>query len=169
MQSLNGQRYKVVKYGKYELTGLLLGKGNYSKVKEAVDCEKQNRVALKIVDLVNAKDNYIRQNYKREACLLAKLKHPNIIRLRDVIETPSWYVMVLDLMPETLCDFIRRQHRGRLEESMGRMIFRQMASGISFIHSQGVVHRDIKLENILYDKILQQVKITGRNRKLGMP
>lgn len=164
MIGLNDQRYRVVKYGKYELTGMLLGKGNYSKVQEAVDSEKQSRVALKIVDLVNAKDNYIRQHYRREAELLRKLKHPNIIKLRDVIETTKWFVMVLDLMPESLCDFVRRQNRGRLEESMGRMIFRQMASGISYIHSQGVIHRDIKLENILYDKILQQVKITGKLR-----
>lgn len=158
-------KLKYIRIGKYELTGETFGKGNYSKVHEAIDREKNIRVALKIVDLSNSKDSYIKRHYKREAILLDKLKHPNIITLYGHMDLPDKnFVLVLEAMPENLCDFIRRQCNGRLEESLGRVLFRQMASAISFIHDMGVIHRDIKLENILYDRITQQIKLTGKMR-----
>lgn len=160
MQSTNDQ-YKLERFGKYEL-GQRLGKGNYSKVYEAIDKEKNIRVALKIIDLSNAKDNYIKHHYKREATLLCNLKHPSIIKFYECLEGPQTFALALEVMPENLCDFVRRQGNGRVEECLARIIFQQIASAISFIHANRIVHRDVKLENILYEPLLQRAKLTGK-------
>lgn len=160
MQSINGQ-YKLERFGNYEL-GQTLGKGNYSKVYEAIDKKKNVRVALKIVDLSNAKDSYIKRHYKREATLLSTLNHPHIITFYEFLEGPKTFAMALEAMPENLCDYVRRQRNGRMEECMARLVFQQIASAISFIHAKNIVHRDVKLENILYDRILQCAKLTGK-------
>lgn len=163
MESSNVQtNYKLVRVGKFEFTGTVLGKGNYSAVREAINTHKNLRVALKIISLQNARDNYVRLNYKREAEILAKLKHKNVIHLFEVIETTKHYIMVLELVPNNLCDFIRTCNRGRLDEGTTRVYFRQMVSALIYIHNMGIIHRDIKLENILIDKTIQQIKITGK-------
>lgn len=164
MQATSNGQQQLVGFGKYNLTGRTLGKGNYSSVREAIDTSRNLRVALKIIDLVNARDTYIRQNYKREALILAQLKHPNIITLKEVLESSKHFVLVLELVPENLCDYVREYKRGRLEECMARIYFRQLAAGISFIHEQGIIHRDVKLENILIDRLRQRVKITGMRK-----
>ncbi len=163
MQSQKRSDYKLVKFGKYELTGKSLGKGNYSSVREAYDKEQNNKVvALKIVDLANNTDNYVKRNYQREAVLLQKLKHTNLTFIFDVLESTKYFVMVLEIMPQNLYEYVRYHQNSRLEEFYARKIFKQIASAIAYIHDMGVVHRDVKLENILYDRSKECAKLTGK-------
>lgn len=157
---MNSQ-FSLESVGKYRLTGEVLGKGNYSKVHLATDTETNRRVALKVIDLSNHKDSYIRRHYRREAILLEHAAHPNIIKFINAFELKSSFVMVLEVMPGTLRDFVQRCPNGRCEESYARVIFRQIASAVAYLHETGIVHRDIKLENVLYDRVLQVAKLAG--------
>ncbi|XP_070492221.1 uncharacterized protein [Chironomus tepperi] len=102
----------------------------------------------------------MKHHYKREGYFLSQLNHEYIIKLFDVQETVNKFILVLELIPENLCDFVRNYKRGKLEESLARELFRQITSAVAYIHEKGIIHRDIKLENILIDTNQYKVKLT---------
>ncbi|KAL7034417.1 hypothetical protein ACKWTF_007957 [Chironomus riparius] len=142
----------------YQFTGRILGKGNYSIVREAIGKNTKKKCALKIVNIET--DNYMKQHYRREGFFLSQFNHPNIIRLLDLYETGRNFILTLELIPENLCDYVRNYKRGKLEESLARVLFRQITSAVAYIHEKGIIHRDIKLENILIDTNQLIVKLT---------
>jgi serine/threonine protein kinase len=150
---------KASNIGEYQLTGLILGKGSYSTVREAIETNSNRKVALKIINLET--DSYVKRNYKREAYILSKLCHENIIRMFEYLESPKRFIIALELIPENMCDFIRGQKRGKLDETFARVLFRQIIAAIIYIHEKGIIHRDIKLENLLIDTKRNKIKLTG--------
>lgn len=77
-------------------------------------------------------------------------RHPNIVRLYDSFETSRHLVFVMELCAGgDLLTYVRR--RGSLGEPLARELFRQIAAAIHYCHSKGIVHRDIKLDNLLLD------------------
>ena len=152
------KRSNTVYIGDYQLTGQILGKGNYSVVREGID-KRGQKFALKIVDIET--DDYTRKHYKREGYILSQLNYDCIIKMFEVIEKPKHIILVLEFIPDNLCDFVRNHKRGKLEECLARVLFRQIMSAVSFIHEKGIIHRDIKLENILIDQKCNKVKLTG--------
>lgn len=93
------------------------------------------------------------EDIEREIAILKLLKHPNIIQLLDVIndEASSKIYLVFELVNGgDLFDYTIA--RGRLSEREARRIMREVISAVAFCHSNMVVHRDIKLENLLMDK-----------------
>lgn len=144
---------------RYQFTGKILGRGNYAVVREAIAIKSNFKCALKVVDI--EKDNYMKQHYKREAYILTKLNHKSIIRIFDVEETEKKFILILELIPQNLCDFVRNYKRGKLEETLARDLFLQLTSAVTYIHEKGIIHRDIKLENILIDTNRYIVKLAG--------
>lgn len=135
--------------GAYEL-GKTLGKGSYSTVKRAYHIETRNEVAVKILSPKNKSDL---EDIDREIAILKLLKHPNIIQLLDVVhdETSKKIYLVFELVSGgDLFDYTIA--RGRLTEREARRIMREVVSGIAYCHAHMVVHRDLKLENLLMDK-----------------
>lgn len=82
--------------------------------------------------------------------LLKKIKHSNVIRLLEVFESSKHLLMVMEYAGGgDLLRLIKR--KGKLQESDAKFIFKQIAYGLAHIHCRSVIHRDIKLDNILLD------------------
>ncbi|XP_051516454.1 NUAK family SNF1-like kinase 1 [Myxocyprinus asiaticus] len=130
-----------------------LGKGTYGKVKRAVERECGKTVAIKSIRKDILRDDLDRAHIQREIEITASLLHPNIIHLYEVFESRERIVMVMEYASGgELYEYI--QEKQKLSEEEARHFFRQITSAVHYCHKNGVVHRDIKLENILLDKDL---------------
>ncbi|KAJ3318945.1 hypothetical protein HDV06_006934 [Boothiomyces sp. JEL0866] len=90
-------------------------------------------------------------SFQKEVLLMMRFNHPNIIKIFKVIESKSDLYIVMAYAPNgDLASLVAKQ--GYLTEPEARRIFRQIVSGLDFIHSSKVVHRDLKMENILLDQ-----------------
>jgi len=135
--------------GPYRLLGLL-GRGGMGSVYTAQDERLGRRVAVKRIPADVATDLAKRQRFRREAATLARLSHPSIVQIFDLIETDEgdWIVMELVEGP-TLAEVL---DDGPLELSRVLAIGRQVAEGLAEAHAQGVLHRDLKAENVILDQ-----------------
>ncbi|XP_050308531.1 serine/threonine-protein kinase MARK2-like [Anthonomus grandis grandis] len=156
-------KYKQKPYlvGNYRFTGRLLGKGNFARVEEAVHTMLSVKVAIKIMDINEIKEEYVIRNLGREAKLMAKLSHPCICALYQTMKrSDNVYYLVSELANGgDLCTFVKEQRGGRLEERPARIYARQFVSALAHMHSVGVVHRDLKMENVMLNTARTQIKI----------
>lgn len=137
------------KIGKYEL-GKTLGTGNFSKVKLANDSELKETWAIKIIDKEQLQKERMEEQLKREIAVMKMLKHPNVVQLKEVMQTANHIYLVLELVTGgELFDKIVAAKR--FEEVTSRKYFHQLIDGISYCHTQGIAHRDLKPENLLLD------------------
>ncbi|KAI3690846.1 hypothetical protein L2E82_49057 [Cichorium intybus] len=135
--------------GKYEI-GRTLGEGNFGKVKFAKDVQTGHSFAVKILEKTRIKNLNFTDQIKREIATLKILKHPNVVRLHEVLASKTKIYMILEYVNggelfETIAS------KGKLSESNGRKMFQQLIDGVSYCHDKGVYHRDLKLENVLVD------------------
>uniref|UniRef100_A0A3Q3D2F8 non-specific serine/threonine protein kinase n=1 Tax=Hippocampus comes TaxID=109280 RepID=A0A3Q3D2F8_HIPCM len=125
-----------------------LGKGTFGKVKKAVD-----RVAIKTIRKERITDDLDKIHIQREIEITSSLRHSHIIRFLEVFESRDKIVIVMEYASKgELYDYI--SEKGKLAETESRSIFRQITSAVHYCHKNGVVHRDLKLENILLDEDL---------------
>lgn len=140
---------KGVQLAHYEI-GRTLGEGNFGKVKHAKNLITGKEYAVKILDKKKILAINIADQIKREIATLKLLRHPNVVRLYEVLATKTKIYMVLEYVTEgELFDKIAL--KGRLKEDNGRKIFHQVIDAVSYCHENGVYHRDLKLENLLVD------------------
>lgn len=135
--------------GKYEL-GRTLGEGNFGKVKFAKNVETGQGFAVKILEKKRILDLKIHEQIKREIGTLKLLKHPNVVRLYEVVASKTKIYMVLELVTGGEL-FDRIEHKRRFPEDEGRKLFQQLIDAVSYCHDKGVFHRDLKPENVLVD------------------
>ncbi|KAJ8412200.1 hypothetical protein AAFF_G00144670 [Aldrovandia affinis] len=126
-----------------------LGKGTYGKVKKAV--ERSGRmVAIKSIRKEKIKDEQDLIHIRREIEIMSSLNHPHIITIYEVFENKHKIVIVMEYASRgDLYDHICE--RQKLSEREARHFFRQIVSAVHYCHRNGIVHRDLKLENILLD------------------
>ncbi|XP_030623647.1 NUAK family SNF1-like kinase 1 [Chanos chanos] len=130
-----------------------LGKGTYGKVQKAVEKGSGRTVAIKFIRKERFSEESDQANIQREIEITSSLRHPNIINIYEVFENRDKIVLVMECATGgELYDYI--QERRRLSEPEARHFFRQITSAVHYCHKNGIVHRDLKLENILLDQEL---------------
>ncbi|KAI3860472.1 hypothetical protein MKX03_013475 [Papaver bracteatum] len=130
--------------------GKTLGIGSFGKVKIAEHALTGHKVAIKILNRRKIRSLEMEEKVRREIKILRLFMHPHIIRLYEVIETPSDIYVVMEYVKSgELFDYI--VEKGRLQEDEARNFFQQIISGVEYCHRNMVVHRDLKPENLLLD------------------
>ena len=156
--AVNQRRLAAI--GNYQLSSIVLGKGSFSKVELANHIILNKKVALKVMTLSQIEDPYVRKNVQREANFMSRLNHPHVVALHEVCSSKDFFCLALDFFPGgNLCDLVQDHPNGKLEEEQARLFFKQLVEGLSHIHSKGIIHRDIKLENIFLNKEKTKVVI----------
>jgi serine/threonine protein kinase/WD40 repeat protein len=137
--------------------GREISTGGMGSVLEAKDVKLDRTVAIKVMLLEANADARMRQRFLREAQVLAKLAHPNIVPIYDIVwedGMPLFYSMKLvkgRTLQAILTDLRKQVPETLRDYSLDRLltIFRKVCDAIAFAHSQGVLHRDLKPENIM--------------------
>ncbi|KAI5753364.1 hypothetical protein M8J77_026227 [Diaphorina citri] len=130
--------------------GKIIGTGSYATVKLARSTRHSGDVAIKIVSKVQAPPDYLKKFLPREIEVVKGLKHPNLIRFLQAIETTHRVYIIMEYAENgSLFDIIRGQ--GYIDEIRARRWFGQLLEALQYCHERGVVHRDIKCENLLLD------------------
>ncbi|KAL1780989.1 testis-specific serine serine/threonine-protein kinase 4 isoform X2 [Sigmodon hispidus] len=149
-------RSVMEEYG-YEV-GKVIGHGSYGTVYEAYYTKQKVMVAVKIISKKKASDDYLNKFLPREIQVMKVLRHKYLINFYQAIETTSRVYIILELAQGgDVLEWIQRY--GACSETLAGKWFSQMALGIAYLHSKGIVHRDLKLENLLLDK-RENVKIS---------
>lgn len=142
---------KRSKFGNYIL-GQTLGEGEFGKVKMGWKRDSSVEVAIKLIrrETLGGNANRLQKIY-REIHILRGLDHPNIVRLHEMVETERHIGIILEYASGgELFDYILN-HR-YLKDGPARKLFSQLISGVGYLHRKGIVHRDLKLENLLLDR-----------------
>lgn len=151
-----------------------IGHGATSKVKLAVHRDTGTRCAIKLISRRKFKEQWERSRHKkgaaaesveakerrvlREASILHILRHPNILRLTDLHVTASHYIMFFEHVEGVrMLDFVQC-HR-QLSEKVAKKFFRQLLSAVDYLHEAGIVHRDLKIENVMVEEETGNIKL----------
>ena len=140
----------------FYLFGRQIGHGAFGKVNISLHVASGRLVAIKTFTKKNLKNKHARNKIKHEIEMLSRLRHPYITQILDSFETDKHIFIVMEYICGDLLGFIRK--RGKLSEPMTKVIFRQIIEGLRYIHKKKIVHRDIKLDNVLID-LTNTVKI----------
>ena len=122
-----------------------IGEGAYGKIYKVRNKQSGDIRAMKQITKTKITDM---GKFQTEIKILSMLDHPNIVRLFEVIEDDKYYNLL-----EELCtggELLKRAQTRQLKEKDIARIFNQIMSGVAYIHGMGIVHRDLKLENILF-------------------
>lgn len=146
------------KLGRYEL-GPEIGRGNMAVVHRAFDTRLQRQLALKILHPEYARDVRRRREFLTEAHAAGRLSHPGVMTIHDVGESGGRPFMAMELLEG-------RTLQKKLEED-GPLPVRdvldigiQLADALDYAHRQGVIHRDVKADNIVMTGQGNRVKLT---------
>ena len=129
--------------------GRILGKGAFGKVNIALHIATGKLVAIKSFNKKKLLTKHSKQKIKIEIEALSKLQSPFSTRIYDTFQTDTHILIVMEYIVADLLSFMRK--RGKLTEKFCKIIFKQLIKGIKHIHNKNIVHRDIKLDNILLD------------------
>lgn len=129
-----------------------IGKGNFARVMLGIHRFTNKEVAVKIIDKSNLNTNSLEKLF-REVSIMKLLNHPSIVKLYEVIETEKTLYLVMEYVQNGEVFEYLVKH-GRMKENFARKKFRQILSAVQYMHSNNIIHRDLKAENLLLDNNL---------------
>ena len=141
----------IKKIGNYALMELI-GKGNYADVYLSIDQKRKQAVAVKLIPRSKIEKGE-EVNLNREMEILNKLKHPNIVKIINYIPSPRNFYIVLEycngLNLEEYLKLYKEKYKKPLNELYIQKILQQLAPALEYMHKNNIIHRDIKLQNIM--------------------
>jgi len=174
------ERYLGRTLGRFRIDGLC-GSGGFAWVYKAYDPDLEVYVALKVLKPQYAGDEKFESRFRREAATAARLRHPNIVKIFAVGKDGDAVYFAMDYLPNGLPE--RLAALETLPEPVLVRLGIDVASALGFAHREGVIHRDIKVDNILFDDhgnavvadfgiaraVSNYVQQTGTNMVVGTP
>ena len=143
-------RVGTILSGRYEIISAI-GSGGMSYVYKAKDVTLKRLVAVKVLKEEYSRDANIVAKFAREAEAAGGLSHPNVVSVYDVGEQFGTYYIVMELVEGfTLKKYIEK--KGRLSQHDAVQVTMQVARGLNAAHEQGIIHRDVKPQNIMVSK-----------------
>jgi serine/threonine-protein kinase len=136
--------------GRYEVLGLL-GRGGFASVYQVRNLRLQRLEALKVVAGTHEESSGFRRRFEQEARVAASLEHPSILKVYDFGHDAGtlWYSMPFVDGPTLKAELARR---GTFEEEAAARVLVPLLDALEYSHGRGVIHRDIKPDNILLDR-----------------
>lgn len=149
----------IVAVGKQYDIEAELGRGGMAVVYRALDLRLRRHVAMKVLPAELAQDSKVRTRFLREAQMAAQISHPNVVPIYDMGERMgiAWLVMAL-VDGETLAQRLTREPRLPIADVV--RILAETADALGAAHRRGIVHRDVKPDNILLDRASGTVRVT---------
>ena len=130
--------------------GRMIGRGAFGKVNIGLNILTGRIVAIKSFNKQNLLNEKAKKKILYETNLMRGLYHPSVTKILETFETDKYMLIIMEYISGgNLQNFVKK--RRKLCEKTARILYRQLIQGIKYIHSKGIVHRDIKLENILLD------------------
>jgi serine/threonine protein kinase len=129
-----------------------IGRGSYATVKLATHKSTSQKCAIKIYRKKDLEDPALRKNVMREIKILKKIDHDNIVKFYEEINGKNNLYIVMEYVKGiSLNNHVTAKAMKRLQENEACEIFTKIMTALLYCHSKNVVHRDIKLENVLLD------------------
>ncbi|HEV7994041.1 MAG TPA: serine/threonine-protein kinase [Gemmatimonadaceae bacterium] len=149
----------VAAVGTQYLVDAEIGRGGMAVVYRATDLRLHRRVAIKLLPPELAFNADVRERFLREAQMSAQLAHPNIVPIYTVDEREGMVYFVMALVDgESLAERLKREMRVPIPDA--RRILADVADALAYAHERGVVHRDVKPDNVMLDRATGRAVVT---------
>lgn len=130
--------------------GRMLGKGAFGKVNLGMHKLARKLVAIKSMNKQFLNDERSRKKVMQEVSIIKRTRHPNVVKLYETFESEKHILFSMEMCAGgDLLNYVRK--RRKLKEPIAKVLFKQIIEAIGYIHTRNIVHRDIKLDNILLD------------------